>query len=85
VRFLCDVTGLDANAHGGATSRFLDEVFAMIGRRNRIVVVDMFLFQRLSGSGTSPHRTLCEELTPHPDRPQACASRPARRRGSPTP
>jgi len=62
-RFLCDLTGLDANGARRSDQQIFDEVFAMIGRAEQIVVVDMFLFNDFLGAAPAPHRALCEELT----------------------
>jgi len=35
----------------------------MIAKAERLVVVDMFLFNEFLGAGSAPHRRLCEELT----------------------
>lgn len=63
VRFLCDRTSLDAAGARLIDQHIFDEVFAMIGRAERLVVVDMFLFNEFLGAGPAPHRRLCEELT----------------------
>ena len=62
-RFLCDVTGLDANGARQSEQQIFDELFAMINRAERIVVIDMFLFNAFLGAGPAPHRPLCDELT----------------------
>ena len=62
VRFLCDQTCLDASGKHVIDQHIFDEVFAMIGKAEHLVVVDMFLFNEFSGGGT-PYRHLCEELT----------------------
>jgi hypothetical protein len=63
VRFLCDRTSLDARGVRRIDQQIFDEVFAMIGRAEHLVVVDMFLFNEFLGAGPPPHRRLCEELT----------------------
>ncbi|HRR32573.1 MAG TPA: phospholipase D-like domain-containing protein [Kiritimatiellia bacterium] len=62
-RFLCDLTGLDANGVRQSEQQIFDEVFAMINRAERIVVIDMFLFNAFLGTGSAHHRPLCGELT----------------------
>lgn len=62
-RFLCDVTGLDSNGVRQSEQQIFDEVFAMVNRAERIVVIDMFLFNAFLGAGPAPHRPLCDELT----------------------
>jgi hypothetical protein len=63
VRFLCDQTGLNDAGARQSDQQIFDETFAMIGRAERLVVVDMFLFNAFLGAGPAPHRPLCEELT----------------------
>lgn len=63
VRFLYDRTSLDAAGKRVIDQQIFDEVFAMIGKAERLVVVDMFLFNEFLGAGPPPHRRLCEELT----------------------
>ena len=63
VRFLCDRTSLDAAGARQIDQHIFDEVFAMIGRAEHLVVIDMFLFNEFLGAGPAPHRRLCEELT----------------------
>lgn len=63
VRFLCDQTGLDAAGGRHIDQHIFDAAFAMIGHAERLVVVDMFLFNDFLGAGSSPSRRLCEELT----------------------
>ena len=63
VRFLCDQTGLDASGARVIDQHIFDEVFAMIGRAEHLVLVDMFLFNEFLGAGPAPHRNLCGDLT----------------------
>ncbi|HNX35749.1 MAG TPA: phospholipase D-like domain-containing protein [Kiritimatiellia bacterium] len=63
VRFLCDQTCLDDSGVRVIDQQIFDEVFAMIAQAERLVVVDMFLFNEFLGAGPAPHRRLCEELT----------------------
>ena len=63
VRFLCDRTSLDASGVRLIDQHIFDEVFAMIGKAEHVVVVDMFLFNEFLGAGPAPQRRLCEELT----------------------
>ena len=62
VRFLCDRTSLDSAGERQIDQRIFDEAFAMIGKAERLVVVDMFLFNAFLGAGPAPNRRLCEEL-----------------------
>lgn len=63
VRFLGDVTGLDAAGARQSEQQIFDEVFGMIAKAERLVVVDLFLFNTFLGAGPPPHRRLCVELT----------------------
>ena len=63
VRFLCDQTGLDDTGTRRSDQQIFDEAFAIIGRAERLIVVDMFLFNAFLGTSPTPHRLLCEELT----------------------
>jgi len=63
VRFLSDQTSLDASGVRAVDQHIFDEAFAMIGKAERLVVVDLFLFNEFLGAGPAPHRRLCEELT----------------------
>jgi len=63
VRFLCDQTFLDASGARVIDQHIFDEVFAMITNAEHLVVVDMFLFNEFTGTGSTPSRHLCEELT----------------------
>lgn len=55
-RFLCDVTGLDENGARKSEQEIFDEVFAMINRAERIVVIDMFLFNAFLCMEPNPYR-----------------------------
>ena len=63
VRFLCDQEFLDGDGARHVDQQIFDEVFAVIGRAERLVVADLFLFNDFLGAGPPPHRRLCEELT----------------------
>lgn len=63
VRFLCDQTGLDSTGTRRSDQQIFDEALTLIGRAERLVVVDMFLFNAFLGTGPAPYRFLCEELT----------------------
>lgn len=63
VCFLSDQTCVDASGVRVVDQHIFDKVFAMIGHANRLVVIDMFLFNEFLGKGASPHRRLCEGLT----------------------
>ena len=63
VRFLSDQTGLDSTGTRRSDQQIFDEAFAMINRAERLLVVDMFLFNAFLGTGPAPYRFLCEELT----------------------
>ena len=63
VRFLSDQTGLDGTGERRSDQQIFDEALAVIGRAERLIVLDMFLFNAFLGTGPVPHRPLCEELT----------------------
>jgi phosphatidylserine/phosphatidylglycerophosphate/cardiolipin synthase-like enzyme len=63
VRFLSDETCRDAAGARLIDQQIFDEALAMIASAERLVLVDMFLFNEFLGAGPEPHRRLCEELT----------------------
>ncbi len=60
--FLSDRTGLDAAGGRVIEQRIFDCALTMIRTAERLVVVDMFLFQPFDGTGPAPYRPLCGEL-----------------------
>ncbi len=62
-RFLSDRSGVDAVGRRLVEQEIFDEVFGMIARAERLVLVDMFLFNDFLGVGPPPHRCLSKELT----------------------
>ena len=63
VRFLGDQTCVDASGARVFDQHIFDEALAMIAKADRLVVVDLFLYNEFLGAGSAPHRRLCEELT----------------------
>jgi phosphatidylserine/phosphatidylglycerophosphate/cardiolipin synthase-like enzyme len=63
VKFVCDQTCVDASGARVIDQHIFDEAFEMIAHADRLVVVDMFLFNEFLGAGPAPHRRLCEALT----------------------
>ena len=63
LRFLGDLTGHGADGERRCDQQIFDEVLARIARAERLVLVDLFLFQTFGGAGTVPHRRLSGELT----------------------
>ncbi|MGQ7248917.1 phospholipase D-like domain-containing protein [Halomonas sp. V046] len=51
LRFLSDRTWYDEDGNRHLDQRIFDEMLAMIGQAQRLVVVDMFLFNTLAGQG----------------------------------
>ncbi len=63
VRFFADRTYTDTVGVRHTEQEIFDEMFRMIREAHSYVLVDMFLFNDLLGSGTSSHRQLSQELT----------------------
>lgn len=63
VRFLADTTWTDADGARHSEQAIFDEALAMIGRAQRLIVVDMFLFNTFGGDAARPLRPLTRELT----------------------
>lgn len=63
VHFFADRTYTDASGVRHMEQEIFDEVFRMVRGANSYVLVDMFLFNDLLGTGTSSHRALSQELT----------------------
>ncbi|MDD4026479.1 MAG: phospholipase D-like domain-containing protein, partial [Kiritimatiellae bacterium] len=61
--FMSDRSGLDGSGRRVEEQEIFDEVFGMIARAERLVLVDMFLFNDFIGAGPPPHRRLSAELT----------------------
>ena len=53
-RFMSDRTGLDGSGRRVEEQEIFDEVFSMIARAERLVLVDMFLFNDFIGTGPPP-------------------------------
>jgi phosphatidylserine/phosphatidylglycerophosphate/cardiolipin synthase-like enzyme len=63
VRFLADWTYLDAQGVRRSDQAIFDEAFALIAQAERLVVVDMFLFNAYTGTAGPGLRPLSAELT----------------------
>ena len=62
LRYLVDDSWLDASGERHLEQSIFDEVFAMIGRAERLVLLDMFLFNDWQGPAPERHRALADEL-----------------------
>jgi len=63
VRFLADVTFVDAAGQRHSEQAIFDEAFAMIAQARKLIVIDMFLFNEQAGASSEPLRRLSGELT----------------------
>lgn len=63
VRFLADSTYLDASDKRQVRQEIFDEVFNMISRAERFILIDMFLFNSFQGPKPELTRALSGELT----------------------
>ncbi|MGC3872898.1 phospholipase D family protein [Halomonas sp. GXIMD04776] len=63
VAFLGDTTYLDKWGKRQLDHVIFDEILRLIGQANRLVVLDMFLFNDFSGAATGDFRPLSAELT----------------------
>src|SRR5690625_2514009 len=63
VSFLADRTFVDGQGRRRSEQVIFDEILAMIGGAQRLVVADMFLFNDISGEEGGALRPLSEELT----------------------
>jgi phosphatidylserine/phosphatidylglycerophosphate/cardiolipin synthase-like enzyme len=63
VRFLADLTYVDAAGKRHMEQAIFDELFAMIDSAERFILVDMFLFNPYQGAVREEHRLLSSELT----------------------
>lgn len=61
--FLADLTWTDADGRQRTEQQIFDEVLRLIGAAERLVVLDMFLFNDFAGSADGGHRALSRELT----------------------
>ncbi len=63
VRFLADLTWIDVDGQRQVEQRIFDRALALIGEAERLVVVDMFLFNDFAGTAGGPTmRPLSDEL-----------------------
>lgn len=63
VRFLADYTFVDNQGQRHTDQEIFDEAFRMIRRAQRLVVLDIFLFNDFAGGSSGPHRPLTDQLT----------------------
>lgn len=63
VHFLADRTYLAEQGQRLSQQTIFDEVFDLIARAERFILVDMFLFNEFQGAGREQHRALSSELT----------------------
>ncbi|GEN22350.1 phospholipase D-like domain-containing protein [Halomonas cupida] len=63
IQFLSDRTWYDAQGQRHLDQQIFDEVLNMIGQARRLIVMDMFLFNSLSGESPRVSRHLAEELS----------------------
>lgn len=61
--FLTDISYLDSAGNRQIEQSIFDQVFSMIDAAEKLVLVDMFLFNPYQGAGSETHRALSEELT----------------------
>nr|WP_298375843.1 phospholipase D family protein [uncultured Halomonas sp.] len=61
--FLGDVTYLDKWGERQSEQVIFDEILRLIGQANRLIVLDMFLFNDFSGAASGDFRPLSAELT----------------------
>lgn len=77
VALLVDDTWVEADGKRHFDQAIFDEFFRLIGQAQKLVMVDMFLFNDMAGATTQVHRPLSEQLTgalldsknAHPDMP----------------
>lgn len=62
VAFLYDITYLDKNGKRQSRQEIYDEIFRMIARARKLIVIDMFLINSFQGVVAEHHRDLCPEL-----------------------
>lgn len=62
VRFLADRTFLDAQEQRQSRQQIFDQAFELVAQAQRLVVLDMFLFNDFGAQGTQVLRPLSEEL-----------------------
>jgi len=63
VRFFGDLTFTTPQGDRQSDQEIFDEIFAMISRSKRLILLDMFLFNGYLGSSGEPYRKLSSELT----------------------
>ncbi|ERL49256.1 phospholipase D-like domain-containing protein [Halomonas huangheensis] len=63
IRFLSDRTWYDARGQRHLDQQIFDEVLSMIAQARQLVVMDMFLFNSLSGDNPSVSRHLADQLS----------------------
>jgi len=63
VRFLADVTYVDDHGERRSEQAIFDEILALIGQAERLIVLDMFLLNAFAGDAVDLPRQLSEEIT----------------------
>jgi phosphatidylserine/phosphatidylglycerophosphate/cardiolipin synthase-like enzyme len=63
VKFLEDRTYVDEDGVRQSEQEIFDEIFRMIERADKYILIDMFLFNDFLGTATTSHRPLSSELT----------------------
>ncbi|AJD47510.1 hypothetical protein S7S_05450 [Isoalcanivorax pacificus W11-5] len=64
-RLLVDYTGVDGKGQRHIDQQIFDEVFRLIDQAEKLIVVDMFLYNDFQGEPPEKHRALSSELTRH--------------------
>lgn len=64
-RLLVDYTGVDADGQRHIDQQIFDEMFRLIDQAEKLIVVDMFLYNDFQGEPPEQHRALSSELTRH--------------------
>ncbi len=63
ISVLADLTARDGRGQPLVEQRIFDRMLARIRTARRLVLLDIFFFNTITGSDGSPHRTLCSQLT----------------------
>ncbi|GHC30553.1 phospholipase D [Aidingimonas halophila] len=63
VAFLYDETFRDPDGHAATDQSIFDDILTLIGQAERLLVIDMFLFNDFAGSAQGDYRPLSSQLT----------------------